>query len=213
MIALGTKQSDAMTYMVMKVDDQGIKNKVNEIAASSGWKKGYIVDNYGGKILDSYRRSADEFIENVNTILVDIGGYQETVPLIKAESEKQKSGYIYIITDGEAVKIGQTKKPDARFGDIQVGNHRKIIVLQLIEVDDMNIAEDSLHYWYRKFWIRGEWFDLLPLFGLDRSDYIEYMLGNRDVIHEYSYSINLTDGRTSENMRKIWIRKPESCAI
>lgn len=104
--------------------------------------------------------------ETVNRgIEIKIGGYKETVPIIRRLYTARNSGYVYIITDGEAVKIGMTKDLPSRASSVQTGNPREIVVLQVIQTRYMSAVEDSLHYYYREHHIRGEWFDLLPLFG------------------------------------------------
>lgn len=111
-----------------------------------------------------YVASSDSFID------IEIGEYEEHIPLAHklriAKSGNNREGFIYIITDGDAVKIGQTTNPKGRFSAIQTSNPREITVLQTIKVADMDSAEQSIHYHYRSYHIRDEWFDLLPVFGI-----------------------------------------------
>lgn len=184
-----------------------LEKTVCEFANLYGTDKSYVADAHGDSMLGSVYETVGEILDDRGSVTVEVAGYHEVVPLLAGGSNKPKAGFIYIVTDGEYVKIGQTKERDHRLGQLQVGNPRKIVMLQEIETDDMDKTEQSLHFWYRKFHIRGEWFDLLPLFGLSRMDYIEYMLGADRVRHEYTYSINFIDGtKTRERMTKLWIR-------
>ena len=197
---------DGMTYQFMTIEPvtQDIKDNIDWMRVSAR----HYFNECGDGIKNQIEKSVCAILDNNGYMQIDIAGYREIVPYQLYEPGKPKHGYIYLITDGLAVKIGQTKKPDTRFGDIQVGNPRKIIVLQIIEVDDMDRAEQSLHHWYQRFHIRGEWFNLLPLFGLDYSDYIERMLGADEVRHDYSYSVNYVNGDRCDEMARVWIRKP-----
>lgn len=117
---------------------------------------------------EELKRKAKEATEYIT---VDIEGYKENVPIIFPKSKAvggaaSGKGFVYIITDGEAVKIGKTKDMKYRMSSMQTCNPRELFVLQVIRTNSMEKIEQSLHWWYRKYLIRGEWFDLLPIFGL-----------------------------------------------
>ena len=164
---------------------------------------------YGDAINDAWDERAKEWLQSSGYVEIDINGYKEAVPLCIGKSENACPGFVYIITDGYSVKIGKSCDLEKRISQIQTGNPRRIVLLQSIETDDMDQVEGSLHYWYARFRRSGEWFDLLPLFGLDPSDCIEIALGSHVIRHEYVYSINIATGEANELPTKFWIREPK----
>lgn len=114
------------------------------------------------------------------------------VPLGKERAERH--GFVYIITDGEFVKIGQTKNIENRLVSIQCGNPREISVLQIIETQDMSAVEQSLHWWYGRYHVRGEWFDLIPVF---------FNPQNSDVKTSDSFQKKLTRAKEKRALRKV----------
>lgn len=113
--------------------------------------------------VSNYVHSSTRFLD------LKIGDYTERIPLAPSYNGKtirhHVEGFIYIVTDGYAVKIGKSHEPKSRIRAIQTNNPRKIYVLAIIPVEDMDVAEQSIHYHYCKYHIRNEWFDLLPLFN------------------------------------------------
>ena len=199
---------DSVTALIARFDLEN--GGISEFLDRAGFTSANgLVKTYHDLLVDAWKKRAKEFIDDVDFIEVRVAGYVEHVPLIKAQAEKPKKGYVYIITDGLAVKIGKSNNPKKRIDQIQSGNPRHIVVLQIIETDDMDRAELSLHFWYRIFRGNGEWFDLLPLFGLDQSDCIERALGAEKVIYDYSYSANLSTDSFETDIAKIWIRNPD----
>lgn len=103
----------------------------------------------------------------VDEINININSHQEKVPILNNwRSRSKKSGYVYIISDGYAVKIGKTQHLKERISSIQNCNPRPITLLQVIETDDMDAYEHSLHSFFKERKMHGEWFDLLPVFGI-----------------------------------------------
>jgi len=84
-----------------------------------------------------------------------------TDQMIKEFKDKQKKfdGYVYLVTDGTYVKIGQTKTSiKRRIEDMQTGNANKLEVLAYARVEKSIKLERYLHNRYIKFKHRREWF-------------------------------------------------------
>jgi hypothetical protein len=105
-------------------------------------------------------------------IEVNVGTFSESIPITSHPSNpcnQHNKGFVYFVTDGDAVKIGKAVDVKQRISSIKVNNPREIIELQSIPTSDMGQIERSLHEWFDNYHIRGEWFDLLPLFELDKA--------------------------------------------
>lgn len=78
-----------------------------------------------------------------------------------ADEEKTAEGYVYLITDGTAYKIGQSSAhPNTRLKGLQTGNPRSLSLLSFMEVPDRHATETALHAKYIKVQGKcvGEWF-------------------------------------------------------
>lgn len=69
-------------------------------------------------------------------------------------------GYVYLITNGDACKIGITENVKTRIAGIQTGSHKKIALLHSVECSNPNSLELELHKLYKAKRLSGEWFDL-----------------------------------------------------
>ena len=79
------------------------------------------------------------------------------------EFENPKS-YVYFITDAEFVKIGVAVDPAKRMEDLQVASARELTMICKIPARTTKGAyriENFLHWEYKAFLVRGEWYDLL----------------------------------------------------
>lgn len=67
---------------------------------------------------------------------------------------------VYIITDGTNTKIGWSKNPQKRLGQLQTGNSNKLKILKIYDVP--RVKERFLHKALFRFKIRhnGEWFKI-----------------------------------------------------
>jgi len=77
--------------------------------------------------------------------------------------------YVYFILDegADAVKIGYSNNPSSRLSDLQVGNPRRLSILNIIEFEtdaEAALHECRLHKEYENYGIGGEWFKRLPQF-------------------------------------------------
>lgn len=71
------------------------------------------------------------------------------------------NGWIYLITDGEAVKIGlTTASVEKRNSQHQTGNPRKIETIYQFWADDVHAVEAELHQQFADKRLSGEWFSL-----------------------------------------------------
>mgnify|MGYP003298784138 CR=1 FL=1 len=95
--------------------------------------------------------------------------------LIKTKKEEielknKPKSYVYLVSDGEYIKIGKATNIANRLNGIQTGNPRKCQVLAAIPCKSGNSAsvlENYLHTQYAKFRREGEWFDLLGYIDID----------------------------------------------
>ena len=77
----------------------------------------------------------------------------------KPRVRKAYKGYVYLISDGTALKLGKTTThPTQRIGSLQTGNPRLLTLLAYIEVEDVHAVELALHQKFISFNLLGEWF-------------------------------------------------------
>lgn len=67
-----------------------------------------------------------------------------------------RKGYIYFITDGDAIKIGFAKNPAQRLIDLQISHYFELHLLASFAADFS--MERRLHSQFKAIHIRGEWF-------------------------------------------------------
>ena len=74
--------------------------------------------------------------------------------------------YIYFIKCCDFVKIGYSSNPKKRLSDMQVGSPYQLKMLCAVpykgDIEDVKIEEKMLHFEYREFRYRGEWFKVFP---------------------------------------------------
>jgi Meiotically up-regulated gene 113 len=71
-----------------------------------------------------------------------------------------RPGYVYLVQADRYFKIGRSKQPNVRFGQIGLQLPFPFEVLHVIPVNDMHIAEKQLHTKYAHQHLNGEWFEL-----------------------------------------------------
>lgn len=90
----------------------------------------------------------------------------------KAQKRRERQGYVYCISDGSAVKVGYSVKPEARVSELQTGNPRELTLLASFEGTEQH--EAMLHAKYIAHNILLEWFrpdpELLSEFALTKED-------------------------------------------
>jgi hypothetical protein len=70
--------------------------------------------------------------------------------------------YVYFISEvgGGPIKIGYGIDPGYRLAQLQIGNHRRLEILGVVE--DRDGLENRLHTRFWKSRLRGEWFERTP---------------------------------------------------
>ena len=68
---------------------------------------------------------------------------------------------VYLITDGEYVKIGVAHDIIDRVRKLQTGNAKKLIVLAYQKCPNAYSIEKALHKKYKHQKVSGEWYDIL----------------------------------------------------
>lgn len=70
-------------------------------------------------------------------------------------------GFIYLIENGHnEYKIGKSKNPKRRLGELQTASATKLVLLESVECDYYNNVETALHNFLRTYKLEGEHFDL-----------------------------------------------------
>lgn len=89
----------------------------------------------------------------------------------RAQRSSKAKGYVYCISDGTAVKIGYSLKPEARVAELQTGNPRRLRLLASMQGTPTD--EKALHVKYLRHNLLQEWFrptaKLLSEFGLNKE--------------------------------------------
>ena len=109
----------------------------------------------------------------MTSIEINIGDYTASIPYTPHPTNpflKHNKGLIYFVTDGRAVKIGKTDNLECRLTSIQTGNPYPIVLLCNIESNDLAGYESCIHSFFDEYRIASEWFDLLPVFGIDTNN-------------------------------------------
>ncbi|MFG6094290.1 GIY-YIG nuclease family protein [Leptothoe sp. ISB3NOV94-8A] len=71
-----------------------------------------------------------------------------------------KSGEVYLIADGRAVKIGNSRSVNKRLKELQTGNSHPLKVLATQKSDDCERLEGYLHGMFAEQHCLGEWYEL-----------------------------------------------------
>lgn len=86
----------------------------------------------------------------------------------RAQRRKLAQGYVYLISDGTAVKVGYSVKPEARVAELQTGNPRELLLLA--KKEGTEATEATLHTRFIEDNLILEWFrpstTLLRWFGV-----------------------------------------------
>lgn len=68
--------------------------------------------------------------------------------------------FIYIIGCSGFIKIGFAKNPEKRLASLQTGSPAELILHASFETEHPKIHEKMIHRRFRRFRVRGEWFDV-----------------------------------------------------
>ena len=75
-----------------------------------------------------------------------------------------EQSFVYFITDGEFVKIGQAREVHRRLVNLQVGNVKKLTLIKVIPTFTPISTEKHFHELFAHRLVAGEWYDILDLF-------------------------------------------------
>jgi hypothetical protein len=76
------------------------------------------------------------------------------------KENRNKSSFLYFITDGEYTKIGVTRNIKTRLRSLQIGNARFLKCVYSVELENFSKAENILHSQFQSKRVIGEWFNL-----------------------------------------------------
>ncbi len=80
------------------------------------------------------------------------------------ERKKGKVYCLYAMKAGNQVKLGFSTNPESRMKAVQTGNQNKVSILWTLEVAEergqAKIQERKLHRYCKKYYLRGEWFEI-----------------------------------------------------
>jgi hypothetical protein len=71
-----------------------------------------------------------------------------------------KKGVVYILSDGEFLKIGMTKNVNQRLSSLQTGNPKDIKIVNTFETDNMPLCEKVLQSKFSNYSVKNEWFSI-----------------------------------------------------
>ena len=131
-----------------------------------------------------------KMIDPYNTIF-DTHFYPRYILEMEEVEEDSPKSFVYLITDGNYVKIGVADNVKSRLNGIQTGNPNECYVISIIPCRDSKAAyslEKKLHWEYRFRKKRGEWFDLLSYINIEMFQ--KYFSPEDIVEHKDIYEIN-----------------------
>lgn len=74
-----------------------------------------------------------------------------------------KPKFVYVISDGEDVKIGVASDPNARLKELQTGNKKKLVLEYCELKNDPFKVEKHLHRQFSGKRLHGEWYSGLTV--------------------------------------------------
>jgi hypothetical protein len=122
------------------------------------------------------------------------------------------STFVYIISHASLgglaapVKVGITKSLGSRLASLQTGNSRQIEVafhFVLASRQDAVFAEAEFHREMAQFRLRGEWFDMEPLYALEVLTGIVFDILERQYAICVNRTLALRVSKASENLRTV----------
>lgn len=103
-------------------------------------------------------------------------------------------GYVYFVTDGEAIKIGWTKHMVQRLSALQHPLRQELTVLGTMAAE--RHQETLMHHRFHHLRIRGEWFKMDPSI----TDYIKLYRSRNMVIDMAQHRVMHRDRRNKETL-------------
>lgn len=112
-------------------------------------------------------------------------GDEDTATRVRSQHEQ----CVYIIENELGfVKIGIAKDPEARLREIQIGTPFRVWVRDSRRVPDARRIERFLHDRFKKYHIRGEWFDI-------PEDELDFQIPTKVTVGIPNTEINIEPGR------------------
>jgi hypothetical protein len=71
-----------------------------------------------------------------------------------------KPGFVYLIECHEYVKVGYADNVAVRLSQLQTGCPYELRLLKAFPVDNMETAERKMHELWKRYEVRGEWFNV-----------------------------------------------------
>lgn len=99
---------------------------------------------------------------------------------------RKRQPRVYFISNGNEVKIGISRTPQARLAGLQVGNSERLQLLGTVEGGA--VKERELHYRFLLSRLKGEWFSITP----DLADFLATQINRDDVA-----DLTLTEDKAS----------------
>lgn len=126
---------------------------------------------HDGKPIGGLGCNADDVIKNIEKKLAKASGHK-----------LDEAGCVYLISDGEHVKIGATSYAvTKRLNELQTGNSRRLSIIGHYEVKNKISTESHLHSKYIDKNILGEWF------SLSESDIYEVISQRIDISNRFRF--------------------------
>ena len=101
------------------------------------------------------------------------------------------SSFLYVISNGDAFKVGFSKDPKRRLRQLQTGNPKKLqlVYTKEIEVAPVRLIEDIAHKSLKFTKVQGEWFKTdLEKITLE-LDFIKIRYDNEDTERDFALGI------------------------
>ena len=73
--------------------------------------------------------------------------------------KKKNDGWVYVISDGDAFKIGVSKNPQKRLKTLQTGNKKKLTLEFCEHKNEPYKIETIVHRTLNEYRTEGEWFE------------------------------------------------------
>lgn len=101
------------------------------------------------------------------------------------------SSYIYIISNGEAFKVGLSKDPKRRVRQLQTGNPKKLSLEYCVEIEEapVKILESIMHRYLKLNHLSGEWFSADFIVIKNLLDFVKIRYDNSDTEREFKLGI------------------------
>lgn len=101
------------------------------------------------------------------------------------------SSYIYIMSNGDAFKVGLSIDPKRRLRQLQTGSPKKLSLVYFVEIETapVKILESIMHRYLKMNHLTGEWFnaDLATIKNL--LDFVKIRYDNEDTEREFKLGI------------------------